>query len=322
MNWQKRFQAGFASSHALLDYLGLSGMVLTGDADRVFKTRVPLGFAERMQRNNPRDPLLLQVLAQDEEMIAHPDFEHDPLQEARVNPVPGLIHKYPKRVLVTLTKSCAIHCRYCFRRHFPYDRNNPGQSGYDHILEYIRKNSDIQEVILSGGDPLMVPNKILASFAASLSTIHHVNTLRIHTRIPVVFPERVDAGLLACLSTISLKKVIVLHCNHPQEIDATVDLACHQLRNVGCFLLNQTVLLADINDDAAILAHLSERLFEAGVLPYYLHMLDKVAGAAHFDVEKSRAMMLHQQLQARLPGYLVPRLVSEVPGLEHKLIIG
>lgn len=322
MNWQTRFQQGFGSSRALLDYLGLSDMTLSGDADRVFKTRVPLGFAARMEPRNPHDPLLLQVLAQDQEMQPHAGFEHDPLQEQQVNPIPGLIHKYPGRVLVTLTKSCAIHCRYCFRRHFPYERNNPGQSGYDQILHYILNNDSVHEVILSGGDPLMVPDKTLALFAQGLSRIPHVTTLRIHTRIPIVFPERIDAGLLATLKAITLKKVIVLHCNHPQEMDATVDHALVQLKKLGCDLLNQSVLLEGINDHVSVLAQLSERLFAAGVLPYYLHILDKVAGAAHFDVSESRARLIHQELQACLPGYLVPRLVSEVPGLKHKLMIG
>lgn len=321
LSWQKILAQGFNSAVELLDFLHLSRDLASPLAERQFKTRVPRGFAERMQRGNPRDPLLLQVLATSDELQIAEGYSADPLVESAMNPVPGLIHKYRSRVLLTLTGACAINCRYCFRRHFPYEDNNPGREGWDKALDYIRTDTRINEVILSGGDPLLAKDDILAELFNKLSTIPHVQTLRIHTRIPVVLPERVDEGLIACLTHTRLNKVVVLHCNHPQELNESVAGACRLLRKAGCHLLNQSVYLTGINNNALVLAELSERLFAYGVLPYYLHVLDKVAGAAHFDASINDVLGVFQEMQRLLPGYLVPRLAREEPGALHKRLI-
>lgn len=321
MTWEKILAQGFSSVNELLEFLSLPLELGSALAEKQFKTRVPRGFAARMQTGNPHDPLLLQVLAVDEELQAVETYAKDPLAESSVNPLQGLIHKYQGRVLVTLTGVCAVHCRYCFRRHFPYQNNNPGRKGWQEVLDYIRQDSTIFEVILSGGDPLLAADKVLDEFIKQLDSIPHIQTLRFHSRIPVVLPERINEVLLAMLAQTRLSKVVVLHANHAQELDEQVQQACIALRQAGCHLLNQSVLLKAVNDDAKTLANLSERLFDCGVLPYYLHVLDKVAGAAHFDLTEEAARAIHLQLQSLLPGYLVPRLAREVPGKAHKIIL-
>jgi EF-P beta-lysylation protein EpmB len=304
LSWQKKLASGFHSASDLLVFLELP--VNEGDllAEKQFPSRIPLGFAQRMQKGNPKDPLLLQVLASTKELEEHVGYILDPLLESKKMPLKGLIHKYHGRVLLTLTGSCAVNCRYCFRRHFPYQDNNPGRSGWKEICNYIAQDITINEVILSGGDPLLASNKVFAELINQLEQIPHLHTLRIHTRIPIVFPERIENDLIALLTATRLKKVIVLHCNHPQELDKEVQQACTSLEHSGCLLLNQSVLLAGINDDAHILAALSQSLFAFGVMPYYLHVLDKVQGAAHFDLNLDKAKALYHQLQTMLPGYL------------------
>lgn len=321
LSWQKKLASGFATATELLAFLGLPNNSDARAAEQQFPSRIPRGFAERMQKGNPCDPLLLQVLASDQEMAWVSGYSEAPLQETAFNPMKGLLHKYHGRVLVTLTGACAVNCRYCFRRHFPYQDNNPGTLGLLRIVEYIREHSSIHEVILSGGDPLLASNKVIQEFIKQLEGIGHVNTLRIHSRIPVVLPERVDAGLLETLSTTRLHKVVVLHTNHAQEIDDSVKQACEALKSSGALLLNQSVLLNGVNDTAEVLADLSFRLFEIGVLPYYLHLLDKVHGAAHFEVSKDTAMGIYKRLQELLPGYLVPKLAQEIPGEKHKTLV-
>lgn len=319
--WHKSLAQGFHLAVDLLDFLQLPKNLAESLAEQQFKTRVPLGFAERMQKGNPQDPLLLQVLAIREELTISEHYTSDPLQESTTNPIPGLIHKYASRVLLTLTGACAINCRYCFRRHFPYEENNPGRAGWDEAFRYIQNDKQINEVILSGGDPLLTKDVILDELLEKLSLIDHVKTIRIHTRIPVVLPERINNGLLNCLEKTRFNKVIVLHCNHPQELDQNVADACSALRQAGCHLLNQSVYLKGINNNAQILAQLSERLFSFGVLPYYLHVLDKVQGAAHFDTQINQVLDTYQIMQSLLPGYLVPRLAREEPGLLHKTLL-
>ncbi|KTD31393.1 MULTISPECIES: EF-P beta-lysylation protein EpmB [Legionella] len=319
VTWQKILAQGFTSVNELLEFLSLPLELGSTVAEKQFKTRVPRGFAARMQPGNPQDPLLLQVLAVNKELQAVDNYIADPLAESSANPLQGLMHKYQGRVLLTLTGVCAVNCRYCFRRHFPYQDNNPGRNGWQEVLNYIRQDSTIFEVILSGGDPLLANDKILSDFIHQLESIGHIRTIRFHTRIPVVLPERINETLLSMLADTRLRKVMVLHCNHSQELDDNVQRVCAALRQTGCHLLNQTVLLKGINDDAETLANLSERLFSCGVLPYYLHVLDKVMGAAHFDLAEELACAIHLQLQRLLPGYLVPRLVREVPGKAHKL---
>ena len=321
LSWQQILAQGFATAEQLLDFLQLPAAVASLVAEQQFKTRVPRGFAARMQLGNPRDPLLLQVLAVEDELQVTPDFVHDPLSELAVNSIPGLIHKYQGRVLLTITGACAINCRYCFRRHFPYQDNNPGRAGWQPVMDYIAKDKDIHEVILSGGDPLLATDTMLEALFAQLEAIPHLTTIRIHTRIPGVLPERVTDDLIELLKASRFEVVVVLHCNHPQELDASVEKACLQLRMAGCHLLNQSVLLAGVNDTAETLAALSKCLFAYGVLPYYLHLLDKVQGAAHFDVSLTHALTIFKQLQAMLPGYLVPRLAREEAGKKHKTLV-
>jgi len=321
VSWQKILADGFANTQQLLQYLELPVSLGSLAAEKQFKTRVPRSFAERMQRGNPDDPLLMQVLASTNELIEVDGYVADPLRETTTNPLQGMIHKYHGRVLLTVAGACAVNCRYCFRRHFPYENNNPGSKGWGKVIDYINNNVDIHEVIFSGGDPLLAADSVLHDLIVQLTAIPHVKTLRIHTRIPIVLPERITGSLLAILAESSLRKVIVLHCNHAQEIDNKVKQACSDLQGIGCHLLNQSVLLKGINDCPVILAELSESLFDCGILPYYLHLLDKVAGAAHFDIPVDMALSIHQQLKLLLPGYLVPRLAREEPGKGSKTIL-
>lgn len=321
LSWQQILAQGFATAQQLLEFLQLPSLLGCDVAQQQFKTRVPRSFAQRMQIGNPNDPLLLQVLAVADELQLKPDFVADPLNEAVVNKVPGLIHKYHGRVLLTVTGACAVHCRYCFRRHFPYQDNNPGRLGWQSVMAYIASDTNIDEVILSGGDPLLATDTVLQSLLTQLTVISHVTTLRIHTRVPIVLPERITDDLLELLNACRLNIVVVLHSNHSQELNDCVEDACRRLRRAGCHLLNQSVLLAGVNDSAASLAALSKRLFEYGVLPYYLHLLDKVQGAAHFDVSLEKALDIFQQLQTVLPGYLVPKLAREEGGKQHKTLI-
>lgn len=283
-----------------------------------FPLRVPHGFVQRMNKGDSRDPLLLQVLPVQQETVATDGFLCDPLEELDSMPIPGLLHKYRGRALLTVTGACAIHCRYCFRRHFPYADANPTIDHWQPSIKYIERHPDITELILSGGDPLTLTDARLQSLTDGLASIDHLRTLRIHTRLPIVLPERIDTGLLSWLESQKLKVVIIVHCNHPNEIDAGVIEAMNQLSRAGVILLNQSVLLQEINDDATTLINLSESLFSARVLPYYLHQLDRVQGAAHFEVDTATARKLIAEVSASLPGYLVPRLVREIPGMPGK----
>jgi EF-P beta-lysylation protein EpmB len=306
---------------ALLD-LDPQSVGLSEEAAAGFGIRVTRSFVNRMQRGDPQDPLLRQVLASAQELLPQPGFDADPVGEQdHANPVPGLLHKYHGRVLLLVTGACAIHCRYCFRRHFPYDANRNSRETWDRALDYIEADSSITEVIFSGGDPLMASDAQLADLVARLARIPQLRRLRIHTRLPIVLPERVTKGLLQAITHPSLRTTVVVHANHANEIDESVRIALHTLRDAGITVLNQAVLLAGINDTLDTQATLSETLFDAGVLPYYLHLLDKVSGAAHFDVDASKAKTLHAQLGARLPGYLVPRLVTEQAGEPGKTIL-
>ncbi|HKK05313.1 MAG TPA: EF-P beta-lysylation protein EpmB [Gammaproteobacteria bacterium] len=318
--WQHALADAVRDPGELLAALDLPDSLLPAarSAAVQFGLCVPRGYLARMERGNPRDPLLLQVLPTAGELKTDPAFGVDPVGDRRAMPRPGLLHKYHGRVLLVTTGACAIHCRYCFRRHFPYSEANPGLESWREALSYIASDASIEEVILSGGDPLSLSDRRLAALVEALDDIAHVRRLRIHTRQPIVLPERVDEALLAWLDATRLQTVVVVHANHPHEIDTAVVQALGRLRGRGATLLNQSVLLREVNDDSQTLARLSETLFEAGVLPYYLHLLDPVQGAVHFDVDEARAGRLMESLRARLPGYLVPRLVREIPGRPGK----
>jgi EF-P beta-lysylation protein EpmB len=271
-----------------------------------------------MRHGDPFDPLLLQVLPQRAEHDQVAGFGDDAVGDLAAREAPGVLHKYRGRALLIASGTCAINCRYCFRRHFPYAEEMAAASQWRQALQHLRENPSITELILSGGDPLALATSKLEELGHGLAELPHVVRLRIHTRLPVVLPERIDAALLAWLRALPLQKVVVLHANHANELDAGVDEACARLRDAGCTLLNQSVLLRGVNDQADILAQLSERLFAAGVLPYYLHQLDRVRGVAHFEVDDARARALVDALRAQLPGYLVPKLVRELSGETSK----
>lgn len=284
-----------------------------------FPLRVSREFVARIERGNSEDPLLKQILPVSEELIHYEGYSCDPLEEKSSNPVPGLLHKYQSRVLLTVASACAINCRFCFRRHFPYSENNPGTLGWKDAIEYIAADPKIEEVIFSGGDPLVLKDQQLGDLARELSQIPHLKRLRIHTRLPIMIPSRINEELLEWLTGTSLQPVIVIHCNHPNELDQAVIAALHTLRSHQVSLLNQSVLLKGVNDTIDTLIKLNQLLFSSGVLPYYLHLLDPVEGTAHFAVSESKAVELIQEMTHRLSGYLVPKLVREIAGNPSKL---
>lgn len=288
-------------------------------AAREFPLRVPRAFVARMHKHDPDDPLLRQVLPIGAELTEALGFSNDPVGDLASRAAHGVLHKYYGRVLLITTGACAVNCRYCFRRHFPYSEENARSNQWQTALQYISGDPSIHEVILSGGDPLSLADSALAPLAAALAQIPHLRTLRIHSRQPVVLPSRVDAGLMGWLQECRLRKVVVLHANHAQEIDADVAAAVVRLKTAGATVFNQSVLLKGVNDSVDALAALSEALFAVGVIPYYLHLLDRVQGAAHFEIGENRARELMRGLRARLPGYLVPRPVREVAGAASKI---
>lgn len=318
-SWQHELAQAFSRPGDLLRYLELPED--TPQLDSSFPLRVPRGFAARMRKGDPRDPLFLQVWQRPEEALEVPGFGDDAVGDLRKLRAGGIIHKYSGRALVIATGACAVHCRYCFRRHFPYAEATASRGHWDETLRELAHDRSIEEIILSGGDPLSLTDDKLARFAEALEFLPHVRRLRLHTRQPIVLPERVDDALLAWLGRGRLQKVVVVHANHAQELDAAVQAALGRLAGAGATLLNQSVLLRGVNDSAEALLRLSERLFECGVLPYYLHMLDRVRGAAHFDVPDGEARALLRAAAARLPGYLVPRLVREEPGAAAKTAV-
>jgi L-lysine 2,3-aminomutase len=292
-------------------------------AAALFPLRVTPTFLKRIKKGDIHDPLLKQCLPWHLENAEQPkDYQNDALEEQDAAKVPGLLHKYHGRVLLITTGICAINCRYCFRRHFPYAEHNPGFPGLEKMIAYIRNDRSIFEVILSGGDPLMMTDSALAKLLKALDAIPHVKTLRIHSRLPIVLPSRIAPEFLQTMRQSRLHKVMVIHANHAQELDGEVLAALTLLKNQGWHLLNQSVLLRGINDEAEILIDLQHKLFDFGVLPYYLHLLDRVNGAAHFEVALSEAQQLMWTLMQNLPGYLVPKLASEVPGLGCKQVYG
>ena len=318
--WQRELAQAIGDPAELLRELDLDPVLLPAAraASASFPLRVPRGFVTRMRKGDPDDPLLRQVLPLGAELDEAPGFDTDPIGDRAALAAPGVLHKYHGRALLLVTGACAVHCRYCFRREFPYAESGAGAARWRPALAYLRDDPSLREAILSGGDPLSLSDRRLGALLAELDRIPHLERLRIHSRQPIVLPERIDDGLLAVLASTRLQRVLVVHANHPREIDGTVRAALRRLAAAGVTLLNQAVLLRGVNDSAAVLAGLSEALFAAGVLPYYLHLLDRVRGAAHFEVKESEASAIMEALRQRLPGYLVPRLVRELPGQPAK----
>lgn len=314
--WQQHWREAVRDPRVLLELLGLNvqAAAISEAAAAQFPLRVPRTFVARMRHGDLHDPLLRQVLPLDAEMQPAPGFGMDAVGDAAAKTATGVIQKYRGRALLIATGSCAVHCRYCFRRHFPYAEQTAARDGWREAVAAIAADPSIVEVLLSGGDPLSLTTPKLVELTDALAAIPHLKRLRIHSRLPIVLPERVDAALLAWLRSLPWPLAFVLHANHANEFDQAVDAAISALRDSGAQLLNQAVLLRGVNDSVDALVALSERSFAAGVLPYYLHQLDRVAGVAHFEVDDARARALHTELATRLSGYLVPRLVREIPG--------
>jgi EF-P beta-lysylation protein EpmB len=315
MAWQSVLRDAVRSIDELADELGLSRESLAPGATATtdFPLLVPRGFVTRMRRGDPNDPLLLQVLPDSRETLDADEFSNDPLEELQYANE-GLIRKYASRALLITTAACPVHCRYCFRRAFPYTEQLAARDNWAAALNSVAEDPGVSELILSGGDPLSMSDTRLERLFDQIATLKQIETVRIHTRFPIMIPERVNDSLLKLLARDKFEIVIVIHTNHANEIDDNVAAACLALKANTSALLNQSVLLKGVNDNVRSLAALSRRLMQCGVLPYYIHMLDRVTGAAHFEVPDDLAIALVESLRATLPGYLVPRLVREVPG--------
>jgi EF-P beta-lysylation protein EpmB len=319
--WQRVMKEAVRDVGELCELLELSPVfaVQAARAAEQFPLFVPRPFLARMRRGDPHDPLLRQVLPLEAETIAAPGFTADPVGDLCASLQPGLLQKYQSRVLMVTTGACAVHCRYCFRRHFPYSQTPRSLNDWLPAIAQIEADDSIHEVILSGGDPLTLSDRLLAQLVQRLEGIGHLRRIRLHTRLPIVIPQRVNAEMLDWLTGSRLTPVVVVHVNHPAEIDAAVQATLAKLTAAGVPLLNQAVLLRGVNDDVEVLAELSERLIDLRVLPYYLHQLDRVEGGGHFEVPMERGRKIINELQERLPGYAVPRYVQEIPGRKHKV---
>jgi EF-P beta-lysylation protein EpmB len=316
--WQAKLADANLSGAELAAALGLPSVPHAPGAEGQFPVRVPPGFLAAITPGRVDDPLLRQVLPVPEEEVVVPGFMADPVGDEAVMLRPGLLRKYHGRVLLITTGACAIHCRYCFRRHFPYQEAHAGADGFAEALEHIATDALIREVILSGGDPLVLSDRRLGALTRALAAIPHVERLRIHTRVPTVLPERISDEFIAWFAPLSVRKVVVVHVNHANELSPSARAALKRLQEGDATLLNQAVLLRGVNDTLDAQEQLANALFDAGVMPYYLHMLDRVQGAAHFEVGEAEARALVEAMRGRLPGYLVPRLVREVVGAPSK----
>ncbi len=319
-NWQQQLAEAFNNLEDLCRYLNLSPneLPVSNAAAENFPLRVPLSFAACIEKGNPHDPLLRQVLPVNEELMVYPGFSHDPVGDLASVSQTGVLHKYQGRVLLINTGSCAINCRYCFRRNFPYGELQLSKQKEQAAIQALQEDSGISEVILSGGDPLLLSDSRLTRLIRQLDGIGHVRRIRIHTRLPIVLPARITDDLINTLKRSPKQLIVITHCNHANEINERVITACTLLKNSGITLFNQAVLLKGVNDNAKILTALSERLFDLGIIPYYLHLLDKATGTGHFEVSEVEALALLRQLQTALPGYLVPKLVKEQAGAASK----
>lgn len=318
--WQQQLSEAFTTIEDLCAYLELSpeALPISSEATNNFPLRVPVSFAASIEKGNPDDPLLRQVLPLRDELMDYPGYSLNPVGDIEASVQTGMLHKYNGRVLLINTGTCAINCRYCFRRNFPYNEMQLGKQQENLVIEQIRSDPTISEVILSGGDPLLLSDARLGQLVNQLKTVEHVKRIRIHSRLPIVLPARITDELIKVLANSGKQTVLVVHCNHANEINERVIEAFNLLKNKGIILLNQSVLLKGINDNASTLCQLSEDLFELGILPYYLHLLDKATGTGHFEVSEEKALALIEGVRNRLPGYLVPKLVREISGAEAK----
>lgn len=316
-HWQKELSTAFKDFSSLAKFLELDESMIPNSiaehdsARQLFPMLVPRHFAQLMNKRDWSDPLLQQVIPQASEYSEQSGFVKDPLNEEDYSQK-GLIHKYKSRLLLIMRSACAVNCRYCFRRHYPYSNNRVNKREFDDMFSYINQHQDVNEVILSGGDPLMATESYLYQLSEKLQSCSNIKRLRIHTRLPVVIPNRINIEFLEWVSSLNIPLVMVFHINHPNEVSRELIEKCTQLKSYGVILLNQSVLLRGINDDVQTLQELSEALFSSSILPYYLHMLDEVEGAAHFHVSKDDARKLMGELIASLPGFLVPKLVKEI----------
>lgn len=318
--WQALLSSAIKTPEALIEQLSLPKESLSTlkKAHALFPIRIPLPYARKIKTGDLTDPLLRQVLPIADELTEVDHYVTDPLNEAHYTATEGLIQKYENRALIISTSVCGIHCRYCFRRHYPYQEQSLNAHNIEQILEVLANKPGVNEVILSGGDPLALKTPQLLSLCKKLTTLKQINKLRFHTRFPAVIPQRIDTELLEALSQLSTPIIMVLHCNHPNEIDDQFTQAMALLKQLNITLLNQSVLLKGVNDNEEVLITLSEKLFEAGILPYYLHFLDNVQGAAHYHVDRQEALTLVSRIKSSLPGYLVPKFVEEIPGAPAK----
>lgn len=322
-NWLEILANSISDPEVLLKTLSLPIDKFEKDihARKLFAMRVPLPFVRKMETGNAQDPLFLQAMSSADEFLTADGFSKDPLEEQQVV-APNILHKYKNRLLLMVKGGCAINCRYCFRRHFPYADNQGNKANWQKALDYISANPQIEEVIFSGGDPLMAKDHELDWLIKKLEKIPHLQRLRIHTRLPVVIPQRITGAFCEILTESRLNTVLVTHINHGNEIDEQLTRALNKLKNAGVVLLNQSVLLKNINDNAQTLKNLSDKLFRTGILPYYLHLLDKVEGASHFYVPDQRAVEIYRELQSLTSGYLVPKLAREIAHEPNKTLYG
>lgn len=319
--WQQDLRNAIRSPQDLCRQLGLPTPAVT-PLNTHFPTLVTQSFAARMRPCDPNDPLLLQALPRSEESQSIEGFVTDPVGDALVSPQRGVLHKYHGRILLIATGACAIHCRYCFRQHYPYAEQQLSRRVFDELDAYLSEHPSIEEVILSGGDPLLLSTEKLAALSERLQAHPNVKTLRLHTRLPLVLPSRIDEAFCQWLNQLPMKVVLVVHSNHANEWHSEdVTQAFQRLRQLGMHLLNQSVLLRGINDSMESLKALSLAMFEHGVLPYYLHQLDRVRGAHHFEVSEKQAIELLHALREQVPGYLAPRLVREESGKAAKTLL-
>jgi len=320
ISWQQQLARAITDPQELVRILELPQKIATEafQATGSFPLKVTHDYLSCIRKGDINDPLLRQILPVTQENLPQQGFVDDPVGDMNASPAPGLIHKYHGRALLITTPACAIHCRYCFRRHYPYQESSAHKENLGQALDLIANDRSIHEIILSGGDPLTLSDERLNTLIRKVENIKHISTLRIHSRLPVILPARLTVSLAEMLDQSRLNAVLVIHCNHPNELSPKVMTNLERLGEKKITLLNQSVLLKNINSDANTLIELSHRLFSAGVLPYYLHMLDPVAGASHFHTEDKYAVNLHKTLAEQLPGYLVPKLVREIAGLPYK----